>query len=145
MTWAERDFPVLKAIVELADDHGGRVEWRQIVEATGMEPAEVQKALLALDGENPRFFSVTDTSDFTGRKIELLYGVTGHARRTVGTWPTPESLARQIIDGLEAAAGNEPDEEKRGRLRQMASWMKTNGWSVMLGVAGNAVSKGIGM
>ncbi|WP_101788633.1 hypothetical protein [Nonomuraea indica] len=145
MTWETRDLPVLKAIVELADDNQGRAEWSQIAEHTGFEYEVVQKALTALSHENPPFFRYTDTSTMARREIGLVHSITGHARRTVGTWPTPESLAKQFIDGLEAAAEAEPDEEKRGRLKQMASWAGTTGWSIVLGVAGNAVSKGIGL
>ncbi|WP_436759348.1 hypothetical protein [Streptosporangium sp. V21-05] len=145
MTWENRDFPVLKAIVALSDEGDGRVEWRSIVERTGIGEEEVQRAIRALSQEEPAFFDFTDTSSQARREIGLVYDVTGHARRTVGTWPTPETLAKKIIAELHAAAEAEPDEEKRSRLKKTADWFGTTGWSVILGVAGNAVSKSIGI
>ncbi|MFE3449607.1 hypothetical protein ACFXJ8_11795 [Nonomuraea sp. NPDC059194] len=146
MTWESRDLPVLQAIVDLADENGGRVDWTEVVERTGFERADVQKALIALEGEQPPFFDTTNSAgSLSGPKIELVHSVTGHARRTVGTWPTAEGLAKQIIAGLEEAAAAEPDEEKRSRIKQTAAWLGNTGWSVLLGVAGNAVSKGVGL
>lgn len=39
--------------------------------------------------------------------------LTGHARRTVGTWPTPDAWADGLVEALAEAADQETDEAKR--------------------------------
>ena len=146
MTWETRDLPVLKALVEL-DDEGdnGRVTVDAIAERIGMGKDQVGRAIRVLSREEPRFFELGMTSSLADTQIHHVYNVSGHARRAVGTWPTAERLAEQIVAGLNAAADAEPDEEKRSRLKQAAQILGGAGWGVILGVAGNAVSKGIGL
>ncbi|HUR07313.1 MAG TPA: hypothetical protein VM347_32545 [Nonomuraea sp.] len=141
MTWKDHDLPVLKAIVQLADEGAALIQPHQIVERLGMDPAEVRRALAALAGERPPFFRFTDVTgaDSAGREIGGIHSPTGEARRVVGGWPA-ELLARQIIAGLEAAAEAEPDEDQRGKLQQTAQFLGTGGWAILLGVVGNAAS-----
>ncbi|MER7500467.1 hypothetical protein AB0L05_27795 [Nonomuraea pusilla] len=146
MTWETRDFPVLQAIVDLTEVGAGLIRPAQIAEHLDMDETAVQRALAALADEQPPFFSYSDERPLAGpREIDGIHSPTGHARRTVGSWPTAERLAKQIIAGLEAAAATEPDEEKRSRIKQTAAFLANSGWNVILGVAGNAVSKGIGL
>ncbi|GAA2803593.1 hypothetical protein GCM10020219_088880 [Nonomuraea dietziae] len=72
------------------------------------------------------------------------WGATQAARQAIGAWPA-ELYARRIVDGLLAAAENEPDQEKRNKLKETATFLATTGWSVLPGVAGNATSTGIGL
>ncbi len=61
--------------------------------------------------------------------------------------PTPvlaTSLANQLIEAMSKAAEAEPDEEKRSRLRQAASFLVTTGRDVLGHVAGAAISKSAG-
>ncbi|MFG1710668.1 hypothetical protein ACFLIM_46650 [Nonomuraea sp. M3C6] len=146
MTWKDHDLPVLKAIVQMADEGVVLIEPHQIVDRLGMDPEDVRRALAALAGERPPFFQFTDVTDAdsAGREIDGIHNPTGEARRVVGMWPA-EMLARQIVAGLEAAAEAEPDEEKRSKLKQTAQFLGGTGWSVLLGVAGNAASAVIGL
>lgn len=146
MSWKDHDLPVLKAIVQMADEGAVPIEPHQIVDRLGMDPEDVGRALATLAGERPPFFQFTDVTgaDSVGREIEGIHSPTGEARRIVGTWPA-EMLARQIVAGLEAAAEAEPDEEKRSELKKTAQYLGGPGWSVLLGVAGNAASAVIGL
>ena len=121
MTWKDHDLPVLKAIVQMADEGAALIEPHQIVDRLGMNPEDVRGALAALAGEKPPFFQFTDVSDSdsAGREINGIHSPTGEARRVVGMWPA-EMLARQIVAGLEAAAEAEPDGETRDKLKQTA-------------------------
>lgn len=146
MTWETRDFPVLQAIVDLTEVGAGLIRPTQIAKHLDMDETAVQRALAALADEQPPFFSYADERSLSGpREIDAIHSPTGHARRAVGSWPTAERLAKQIIAGLEEAAKAEPDEEKKARLKQTALFLTNSGWNVILGVAGNAVSGGIGL
>lgn len=147
MTWKTRDLPVLKTIVEMSEEGHSLIQPHQIIARMDMAPEDVLRALAALAGERPPFFQFEDSTDFDSgmREIDAIHSPTGHARRAIGAWPTPESLAEQIVAGLEAAAAAEPDEEKRSKLKQTAQFLGTTGWSVLLGVAGNAASAGVGL
>lgn len=143
MTWETRDLPVLKAVVELSDEGIAYIKPDSIVERTGLATDQVQLALQALDNEvTPYFESIHAGAEEP--LIIVVKDVTGAARRAVGTWPTAEGLARQIIDGLLAAAEAEPDEEKRNRLKQTARFLDTSALGILIGVAGNIVSQRLG-
>ncbi|MGW0803394.1 hypothetical protein [Nonomuraea sp. NPDC002799] len=146
MSWKDHDLPVLKAIVQMADEGMAPIQPHQIVDRLHMDPADVRRALAALAGERPPFFQFTDVTGAGSaeREIDGVHSPTGEARRVVGTLPA-EMLARHIVAGLEAAAEAEPDEEKRSELKQTAQFLGGTGWSVLLGVAGNAASAGIGL
>lgn len=142
MIWEDRDLPVLRAIVQLTDEGHSNITPGQIITKTQLDPVEVRRALDALRLENPPYFKAM-VSGFGG--VVRVMNVTGHARRTAGHWPTTtEQLARQIIEGLKAAAEAEPDEEKRTRLQGITQFLDNAGWGVLLGVAGNIASKGLG-
>ena len=120
-TWESRDLPVLAAIVALYDESGAAVRAEQIVEATGLTEVDVQRALFALADEQPLFFSTIDGSSLAGRAVLAVTQPTGQARRAVGAWPTAETLADRIVAALNAAADDEPDPVKKGKLRSAAA------------------------
>ncbi|GIH25132.1 hypothetical protein Aph01nite_34420 [Acrocarpospora phusangensis] len=145
-TWEDRDLPVLTAVLEMAEKGRAPMDGYEIAEYLGWDELTVQRSLVALAGERPPFFEFTDTTDFDsdGQEISGIHSPTGHARRAVGAWPTPESLAERLVAALEkAAADAEP--EQAGHLRKTALWLRENGQAVALGVVGNALSKGIGL
>ncbi|MEV4287379.1 hypothetical protein AB0K40_17885 [Nonomuraea bangladeshensis] len=147
MTWETRDLPVLKAIVEMTDEGAWHIKPQEVAERTGLSQDDVEVAFAALAAEHPPFFSFIDATSLASKRREIgrVYNPTGHARRTVGTWPTAERLADRIIVGLERAADAEEDEEKRGRLKRMAAWFGGAGREVLIEVAGSAISKGMGL
>lgn len=133
-TWETRDLLVLRAVVQIEDETGERVEAGQIAEATGFEAADVQRALGALGREQPPFFRVVDDSDMSGTHYAGAENCTGHARRTVGAWPTPDGLADSIVAALQDAADNAPTEEERGRARKILDGVGGVGKGVLTGV-----------
>jgi len=58
--------------------------------------------------------------DHDGRETFSVSNPTGHARRTVGTWPTPDLWADRLIAALTEAAENETDPDKKSKLRKAA-------------------------
>jgi hypothetical protein len=142
-TWESRDLPVLEAIVRLSDEGNYPVEAQELTKRTGFDYETVQQALWALAYEQPPFFDPIDTSSFGGRDMAGVREVSGHARRTVSAWPTPEVLADRIITALNEAANNEPDEAKKGMLRRGAETVGGVGKDVLTGVLTQVITQGM--
>lgn len=145
MTWAQRDEPVLRAIVELSDEGTEYIRPEHISERTGLDTDTVQRALQALADDEPSLMTAVDGSTYGGRHISTVHSPTGRARRIIGTWPTPEKLAEQIIQEMNRTADLEDGDEERGRLKRMAAWMDGAGRDIFLNVVATAVAKGMGM
>lgn len=143
-TWSTRDEPVLAAIVELVDNGAMSVGPHDLVKHTGFDLETVQRALVALAAENPPFFEFSDMTglDSEIREIENIRNPTGHARRTVRTWPTAETLADRIIAALEQAAAETENEEEAGRLRRAGRWFSAAGRDVLVNVVSTAMTGG---
>lgn len=143
-TWTTRDLPVLQAIVELSDGGLDVVENHHLADHTGLDGETVTRALFALANEQPPFFSYIDGSSLAGKDIFGVRDPTGHARRTVGTWPTPQSLAEAIVAGLKQAADTEPDPERKTVLRRTADFFAGVGSGVLTGVTTAAINGQLG-
>jgi hypothetical protein len=143
-TWEDRDLPVLRAVVRIEDDTQHHVRAEQIKEATGLDDKDVQRALGALARENPPFFEIIDASSMGGTFYMGAVNCTGHARRTVGSWPTPDNLADRIIAGLQEAADNAPSEEERSRARKVLDGVGGVGKGVLTGVLVKVLSGEVG-
>lgn len=143
-TWETRDLPVLRAVVQIEDETGQPVEALQIGEATGLDDGAVQRALGALGREEPPFFDLIDDSSLAGTHYFGAAGCTGHARRTVGSWPTPDNLADRIVAGLQDAADHAPTEEERGRARKLLDGATGVGKGVLTGVLVKVLSGEVG-
>ena len=74
----------------------------EIVEQSGVDADHVEIALRALEGEDPPFITKLERRASGG--ISLVGKPTGHARRAVGAWPTPESIADRLVAALDEAA-----------------------------------------
>lgn len=114
-TSESRDQPVLETIVRAYDESGPGVSLEQIEAATGLPQEDVQRALRALMHEDPPFFTTSPLR--ASGHIMMIRQMTGRARRTVGSWPTPEGLDDRIIAALQDAAdaADTPEEQKRPR------------------------------
>jgi hypothetical protein len=140
-TWESRDLPVLVHIVEFYDEYGYSPDPFDIAHACGFDDNKVaQRALRALEHEEPPFITGFDRV-MTGNIIGIG-APTGHARRTVGAWPTPDALADRIIAALNEAADNEPDEAKKGELRRGAEAVAGVGKDVLTDVMGQVITRG---
>jgi hypothetical protein len=141
-TWEGRDLPVLDAVVRLFDeDVDVMPDVAQIAGITGRDPAEVHRALRALEGP---FIHVPNMSVGASAENYLVDGVTAQARRAVGQWPSPELWADRIIRALVEAAEREPDEAKRTKLRAAADALGGFGRDLFINVIANVATKPIG-
>ena len=146
MTWETRDLPVLRAIVEASDEAVWHIDLDEIMRRTGFDGDTVQRALLALAAEHPPFFMHTDGSTMAGPFIVDVSSPTGHARRTVGTWPPPpEAWADRLIEAINEAADSEPDPEQRSKLRRLAGAVAEVGRGVFSEVIATVITKSAGM
>jgi DNA-binding transcriptional ArsR family regulator len=108
----------------------------KISEHIGMDIQQVRISLIALASENPPFFQFYDHTAM-GEKLRAISGIhepTGHARRAVGTWPTPENQVDQLTRALILTAEREQDQEKSGMLRKAAAYIAGVGRDVAIGV-----------
>jgi hypothetical protein len=139
-TWETPDLQVLRAIVERTDETGQSVEPWWISMDTGIDHLAVKRAVRRLASESPPFFAY-DTNAFD--EIWLVGNPTGHARRAVGQWPSPESLTDRLIASLREAAEAEPDPEKNSRLRQLAEGLAGIGREVLVKAATRVLTEGL--
>lgn len=115
----------------------------EIAERTGLDHRTVITALFALANEHPALFTYHDLSDMDGRDLAVI-DPTGEARRRVGSWPTPQSLADAIVEALKQAAETEADPERKTGLRRTVDFLTGVGSGVLTGVATAAMSGQLG-
>lgn len=139
-TWENRDLPVLTSIVELSDDGRLHVTRDAISERTGLDDATVHRSLWALAAEDPPLFKYIDGSTLQGRDLDHVYAPSGNARRIVGAWPTAEAWADRLVEALQDAANNEPDTDKRSKLRSAASIIGGIAREVVIRTASSAIT-----
>jgi hypothetical protein len=138
-TWEDRDLPVLRAVVDLFEENGSGVDPESVQRITGFDGPTVARALRALrDNPDQPFF--TDCANDADDTVVMVGAPTGWARRAVGLWPTPEILADRIIAVLDRAAEAEPDEAKRGRLKELARFVASSGRDLLVQMAANIVT-----
>jgi hypothetical protein len=136
--WYERDLPVLKAIIRLKDENPGQpLPRRRVAEATGMDPEAVRRAVHSLMDE-PYIETGGSLADMT----EDIKRVTGDGKRAAGAWPTPDSLADTVREAILRAAEQEPDDEKRGKLKAMGNWLAEGGRDIVTGLISGALTGG---
>jgi len=137
-TWAHRDLPVLSAAVQHFDSprHAALVV-SMIVATTGLGEADVQRALRALASASPPYIrGVYSSAPYP----LILLDVTERARRAVGQWPTAEALTDRLIAAIEAAAEQEPNEEKRNRLKSDAAALGGIAKEIVVQVASTVIT-----
>jgi hypothetical protein len=142
-TWENRDLIVLQAAVKLMDASNRPVLPEQLAAATDLPIEDVQHALRALGGEDPPYFQCIDGSSLAGASIAGVTSPTGHARRTVGAWPTPEGLTERIIDGLQTAVDQSTDEKERTRAQKALDGVKGVGKGVLTSVLVKVLTDGL--
>ncbi len=103
----------------------------------------MQAALRALDSEEPPF--VTKLERVMTGDIIFVGAPTGHARRAVGPWPTPESIADRLVSALDEAAEREPDAERQGWLRKTAGYLGNSGRDLAVEIGATAINRQMGI
>ncbi len=137
--------PVLNAIVQEIDDSMGMAlpNLAALAESLDMDKKDVGRAAMALDEAGLIELHKSATGGDPGPWF--VTGVSPEARRLVGQWPTPQSLADAMLRALEAAAANEPDPVKRTKLKQAAGTISSVARDVLVDVAAKVVLSGTGM
>lgn len=142
--WFKIDLPVLRTVVTLSNEGVEYIHPDEIVARVGLDKATVAQSLLALARDDPAYFEAPGAH---GRnpQVVAVHSITGHARRVVGDWPSPESytevLIEQIMDGLREIAEEEPDKEKRSK----AAWFIDGGRDMLTNVIAAVVAKQMGV
>jgi len=137
-TWEPRDLPVLRAFVEYLEERGypGSVDGKQLAAQLGLPP---QQVTLAVEALRPTYLQAEVLSHPDGDAY-LLHRITDEGRRAAGQWPTPENIVDRLVQGLLDAAEQEPDEQKRSRLRSIAEGLRGFARDVAVGVISNAAT-----
>jgi hypothetical protein len=113
-----RDLLVLDAIVRYFAEHDDAFpDVRDLAAITGLRPADVYKACRALNGIYIDFTMLMTGGD---PNPHFVAGVHPAARQVVGQWPTGEEWVSRLVVALTEAADNEPNEERRPKLRATA-------------------------
>jgi hypothetical protein len=123
--------PVLSAVVALLEQ-SYMVTVSDIAERTGLELAEVARALDALD---PTYVDFRKTETGGDPRFWYVLKVTPEARQAVGQWPTAESLVDQLAKAFRDAAENEDDPERHYQLRQAAGLLESGIRDVAIQIA----------
>ena len=58
--------------------------------------------------------------DQRARGWSMVDSISERARRELGAWPTPDNLVEQLAAALSRAADDEPEPERKGKLRNAA-------------------------
>lgn len=142
-TWADRDLPVLDAIVKYLDDVAGASfpELSDIAELTNLDVIEVGKAALALESDG--LVELIKAGGGHGNWGVRL--VSGQARRLVGQWPTAEQFVDEVAQRLQTAADEETDPERQSRLRELASSAGDVARNVFVEVTSAVISRQMGI
>ena len=109
-TWAERDLPVLQILVDRFEDGANLVEAREVADALDIDRPQANVSFRALANAG---YLADLTETYEGASTS---GITGRARREVGTWPTAESVMNELVAALASAEQHESDPERRDKV-----------------------------
>jgi hypothetical protein len=131
--WANRDLPVLRAVVEIYDETGHHITRASAVERrTGFDNETVQRALRAL--QTVPFFQEINAGVNVGVGPPMR-----NAYQVAGAWPTPESMVDRLIAAFEAAATDEGlDEPERRRAQKIRDGLVSGGSKIAIAALGSA-------
>lgn len=111
-TWNPRDLLILAVVAEGEAEGVRDVNTEWIQDRTNLTGDQIVAGLDALiDG---RYVSATEASTMAATYY-MSVKLRERGRRTVGTWPSEDSYAA-LVNAVEAAAQDAPDEETRSRL-----------------------------
>lgn len=108
-TWA-RDVQVLREVARLLEFGHSIVDGGQLLDATGLDEADLERALRALDAGE--YVTVTMAA---GTRHWMVRGLTASARREIGLWPSPEIGVDRLFAALKNLAETAPDEPSRSK------------------------------
>jgi hypothetical protein len=92
----------------------------ELTEQLGLRPKQVSCAIEAL---RPTFLDIGIVGN-QGAEAYLIRGITDAGRRAIGQWPSAETIVDRLAQGLLDAADQEPDEQRKSRLRSIAEGLR---------------------
>ena len=140
--WITRDLPVLDAIVTALDavPPGQLIGLDTVAERTGLSDDDVAKACIRLEFDFIELIRVMGPSENWGVKA-----VSASALRATGAWPTAESLAQEILDGLAREAETETDPQRASRLRTAVSALGEGARDLGVSVLASIIARQTGL
>lgn len=135
--WNNRDLPVLRVIVELADEQPG--EWVYVWDVApqlGWDRNDVRVQQAGRRFESAGWCETTHR----GPKIDGFRNPSSDALRAVEEWPTPETALDRIVGALEQLAREATDDDTRTRARKILDGLQGAGKRIGLGVATAAIT-----
>jgi hypothetical protein len=139
--WASRDLPVLRETARLLDGGTARVQVKDLVEPTGLDQESI---VLALNALVPGYLDGKPMDSWGGRLDWFVKEITERGRRTVGLWPTGESVDA-LVDALRQAEAATDDPEEKSALRRAAGAVLGVGRDVMTDVMAAVIAKQMGV
>lgn len=138
-TWASRDLPVLKAVVELYEaTSSSRSPVSEVQKATGFDAGTVDQALKVLQ-THPYIEGGMKRRVPQGFVFRSAGAPTADGLRAAGAWPTPESQLERVLAALTGAAEDESrPAEERGKLKQVALGLRGAAYQIALNALGGA-------
>jgi DNA-binding transcriptional ArsR family regulator len=113
-TWSWREGPLLRIVLR-ETDAGRNPEFEQLADQTGLERQQVSIAMRAL--QDAGYVDVYLAGAYSG----VVHSVGERARRELGSWPSAETIAADVVTALAEAADREPDEGRKKWLKSIAS------------------------
>jgi hypothetical protein len=142
-TWTSRDLPVLEVVVEgFTDPERFMMTFQEVVGACGLPEREVKAGLRDLWASS--FVEAPRPPEELTYPL-IVTGVTERARRAVGQWPTPDSLAARLVKGLREAAEQEDDPVRRKGLKEAAGFLGETARGVVAEVCAKVILHAGGM
>lgn len=121
-----------------------QIRFAELVGLCDLPDRDLQLALRALGSASPPYFEAQPPP--AGLTYpNFITDVTERARRTVGQWPTAESLVTEISNSLAQAADCETDPQRRSRLRDAALVIGDSARSIAVEVASRFIEHQAGM
>lgn len=134
-TWHSRDLPVLRTIVRLCDEERSSIATGAGVARSlrALTDDEIHRAINAL--ELAGLFEVTRRGDGSASIISCP---SAEARRLSGAWPSPDSIADNLLAELKDIAEYGSDEATKSKARKALDGLSGFSRDVLVGVIGSA-------
>ncbi|MBF5082409.1 hypothetical protein [Quadrisphaera sp. INWT6] len=145
-TWVERDLPLLTWLVSHFDQYfTDTVGLDQLAQHYDGSLDDVERGLAALSSAQPPYLLLAPGEMSMADRLAPVSGVTERARRTVGAWPSPESLAEALGRALVTASESEPDPVKKSKLRELGSFTLGAGRDLLVDITSAFITKSTGL
>lgn len=144
--WRSRAEPILRAVAA-REGFGNLVTVEEIADATGLTHEQVDTELIRLlDGDyiDASDYSKTAAAGRRGHWKLVSPVLTERGARTIGMWPTNDPY-ELLVQLLERQISEEPNEERKGKLRRLRDDLGDIGKGTVSGVLVEMMKLGAGM